>query len=168
MSHDTRLCVACLTRCLALIRGPCSPPGKADKRLDWIDTWKAMEQVYEANPNKVRAIGNYLPPCTARTKNASVDRHRSLERLCRILGPSIEGMQDRSGSQPSGASSVSGVYPFHAMSLYDPPTGPCPNQTFRPPARNTESPSLPIHPLARMGHPCLPIQSSSSWPKYMT
>jgi glycerol 2-dehydrogenase (NADP+) len=36
-----------------------SPPslGKADKSIDWLDTWKEMENVYLANKDKVRAIG---------------------------------------------------------------------------------------------------------------
>jgi len=31
--------------------------GKADKSLNWIDTWKKMEAIYEKNKDKVRAIG---------------------------------------------------------------------------------------------------------------
>ncbi|KDQ14555.1 hypothetical protein BOTBODRAFT_345685 [Botryobasidium botryosum FD-172 SS1] len=31
--------------------------GTPDKRLDWLDTWKRMEEVYEKNRDKVRAIG---------------------------------------------------------------------------------------------------------------
>jgi len=36
-----------------------SPPslGVADKSIDWVDTWKEMENVYLANKDKVRAIG---------------------------------------------------------------------------------------------------------------
>jgi len=30
---------------------------KADKSLNWLDTWKAMEKVYQAHPEKVKAIG---------------------------------------------------------------------------------------------------------------
>jgi diketogulonate reductase-like aldo/keto reductase len=26
-------------------------------QLDWLDTWKKMERVYKANPEKIRAIG---------------------------------------------------------------------------------------------------------------
>jgi len=29
----------------------------ADKSIDWIDTWKKMEEVYKAHPDKVKAIG---------------------------------------------------------------------------------------------------------------
>lgn len=29
----------------------------ADKTLDWLDTWKSMENVYLANRDKVKAIG---------------------------------------------------------------------------------------------------------------
>jgi glycerol 2-dehydrogenase (NADP+) len=28
-----------------------------DRSLDWLDTWKKMERVYKANPEKIRAIG---------------------------------------------------------------------------------------------------------------
>lgn len=31
--------------------------GGPDKSLDWLDTWKGMEQVYLNNPDKVKAIG---------------------------------------------------------------------------------------------------------------
>ncbi|KZT62095.1 Aldo/keto reductase [Calocera cornea HHB12733] len=31
--------------------------GKADKSINWIDTWKKMEAIYEKNKDKVRAIG---------------------------------------------------------------------------------------------------------------
>ncbi|GBE83967.1 Glycerol 2-dehydrogenase (NADP(+)) [Sparassis crispa] len=31
--------------------------GKADKSHNWIDTWLAMEKIYKAHPEKVRAIG---------------------------------------------------------------------------------------------------------------
>jgi glycerol 2-dehydrogenase (NADP+) len=31
--------------------------GKADKGHDWVDTWKTMEDLYLANPNKLKAIG---------------------------------------------------------------------------------------------------------------
>lgn len=31
--------------------------GKADKEWDWLDTWRAMEKIYENNKDKVRAIG---------------------------------------------------------------------------------------------------------------
>lgn len=31
--------------------------GKADKSLDWLDTWKTMEKLYQAHPDKLKAIG---------------------------------------------------------------------------------------------------------------
>lgn len=31
--------------------------GKADKAHDWLDTWKAMEELYLANPRHIKAIG---------------------------------------------------------------------------------------------------------------
>ncbi|KAH9852383.1 Aldo/keto reductase [Lenzites betulinus] len=36
---------------------PMTKDGKADKAYDWLDTWKEMERVYKANPDKVKAIG---------------------------------------------------------------------------------------------------------------
>ncbi|KAI0045014.1 Aldo/keto reductase [Auriscalpium vulgare] len=36
---------------------PMTKDGKADKSINWIDTWKEMEKVYKAHPEKVRAIG---------------------------------------------------------------------------------------------------------------
>lgn len=34
-----------------------TPDFKADKTLNWIDTWKALEKVYRDHPEKVKAIG---------------------------------------------------------------------------------------------------------------
>ena len=31
--------------------------GKADKTRDWRDTWRELEAVYKAHPDKVKAIG---------------------------------------------------------------------------------------------------------------
>ena len=36
---------------------PMTTDGKADKSINWIDTWKGMEKVYKENPDKVKAIG---------------------------------------------------------------------------------------------------------------
>ncbi|KAI0078636.1 Aldo/keto reductase [Panus rudis PR-1116 ss-1] len=36
---------------------PMTKDGKADKSLNWIDTWKKMEKIYKEHPDKVRAIG---------------------------------------------------------------------------------------------------------------
>ena len=36
---------------------PMTKDGKADKERDWLDTWKDMERVYKAHPDKVKAIG---------------------------------------------------------------------------------------------------------------
>ncbi|KZS87258.1 Aldo keto reductase [Sistotremastrum niveocremeum HHB9708] len=36
---------------------PMTKDWKADKEHDWLDTWKAMEEVYKSNPDKVKAIG---------------------------------------------------------------------------------------------------------------
>jgi glycerol 2-dehydrogenase (NADP+) len=39
---------------------PMTKEWKADKSLNWIDTWKEMERVYRAHPEKVKAIGVHL------------------------------------------------------------------------------------------------------------
>lgn len=31
--------------------------GKADKSVNWLDTWKEMEKLYKAHPDKIKAIG---------------------------------------------------------------------------------------------------------------
>jgi len=36
---------------------PMTVDGKADKSHNWIDTWLAMEKIYKAHPEKVKAIG---------------------------------------------------------------------------------------------------------------
>lgn len=36
---------------------PMTRDGKADKGHDWLDTWKAMEDLYVAYPDKLKAIG---------------------------------------------------------------------------------------------------------------
>ncbi len=33
---------------------------KADKSLNWLDTWRDIENVYRKHPEKVKAIGVYL------------------------------------------------------------------------------------------------------------
>lgn len=41
-----------------------TPEYKADKSVDWLDTWKSMEEVYAQHPDKVKAIGTSIPPMT--------------------------------------------------------------------------------------------------------
>jgi len=36
---------------------PMTPEYKADKSIDWIDTWKEMERLFKAHPDKLKAIG---------------------------------------------------------------------------------------------------------------
>jgi len=36
---------------------PMTTDWKADKSHDWLDTWKSMEEIYKAHPDKVKAIG---------------------------------------------------------------------------------------------------------------
>jgi glycerol 2-dehydrogenase (NADP+) len=36
---------------------PMTPEYKADKSVDWLDTWKSMEKLYKAHPDKLKAIG---------------------------------------------------------------------------------------------------------------
>lgn len=33
---------------------------KADKSLNWLDTWKEIENVYRKHPEKIKAIGMHL------------------------------------------------------------------------------------------------------------
>jgi hypothetical protein len=33
---------------------------KADKSLNWLDTWRSIEKVYREHPEKVKAIGVHL------------------------------------------------------------------------------------------------------------
>lgn len=44
---------------LWLMHWPCpmTKEGKPDKEIDWLDTWKEMERVFKAHPDKVKAIG---------------------------------------------------------------------------------------------------------------
>jgi len=43
---------------LWLMHWPCPmKAGKPDRTLNWLDTWKGMEAVFKAHPDKVRAIG---------------------------------------------------------------------------------------------------------------
>jgi hypothetical protein len=43
---------------LGLMHWPAPMVGSgADKTVDWLDTWKSMEKLYEANPDKIKAIG---------------------------------------------------------------------------------------------------------------
>lgn len=36
---------------------PMTREWKADKSVNWIDTWKSMELLYKEYPNKLKAIG---------------------------------------------------------------------------------------------------------------
>ena len=47
------------TLCAGLMHwpAPMTKDGKPDKERDWLDTWKDMERVYKAHPEKVKAIG---------------------------------------------------------------------------------------------------------------
>ncbi|KAF8521007.1 NADP-dependent oxidoreductase domain-containing protein [Gautieria morchelliformis] len=53
------------TLCDIIAEGP-------DKSIDWLDTWKKMEEIYKAHPDKVRAIGvsNFYVPYLERLLNA--------------------------------------------------------------------------------------------------
>ncbi|KAL1948822.1 hypothetical protein VTO73DRAFT_10628 [Trametes versicolor] len=44
---------------LWLMHWPCpmTKEGKPDREIDWLDTWKEMERVFKAHPDKVKAIG---------------------------------------------------------------------------------------------------------------
>ncbi|KAK7462897.1 hypothetical protein VKT23_007475 [Stygiomarasmius scandens] len=36
---------------------PMTKDGKADKSIDWLDTWRGMVSLYKAHPDKIKAIG---------------------------------------------------------------------------------------------------------------
>ncbi|KAF9073067.1 Aldo keto reductase [Rhodocollybia butyracea] len=36
---------------------PMTTDGKADKSIDWLDTWHEMEKLYKSHPDKIKAIG---------------------------------------------------------------------------------------------------------------
>ncbi|KAF9004813.1 Aldo keto reductase [Cyathus striatus] len=52
---------------------PMTPEYKADKSVDWLDTWKSMEKLFKENPSKLKAIG---------VSNFSVEY---LERLLKVV-----------------------------------------------------------------------------------
>jgi glycerol 2-dehydrogenase (NADP+) len=61
---------------------PMTNEWKADKSLNWLDTWREIENVYRKHPEKVKAIGMHLrlgSKCLARLKWLRVDR--CLQRL---------------------------------------------------------------------------------------
>jgi glycerol 2-dehydrogenase (NADP+) len=37
-----------------------TPDWKANKSLNWLDTWRRLEKVYREHPQKVKAIGVHL------------------------------------------------------------------------------------------------------------
>jgi len=39
--------------------------GGPDRLIDWLDTWKEMERVFGAHPDKVKAIGKLFSPSSA-------------------------------------------------------------------------------------------------------
>lgn len=41
---------------------PMTREGGPDHSIDWLDTWKAMEKLYEAHPDKIKAIGAVTVP----------------------------------------------------------------------------------------------------------
>jgi len=68
-----------------------TPPSKglANKDIDWLDTWKEMERVFKAHPDKVKAIGvsNFSVPYLKRLLEAAtvipavnqIENHPSLQ-----------------------------------------------------------------------------------------
>ena len=57
--------------------------GKADKGHDWLDTWKSMEDLYLAHPDKLRAIG---------VSNFSIDYLDRLLPVARVI-PSVNQVE---------------------------------------------------------------------------
>ena len=61
---------------------PMTVEGKPEKSINWINTWKEMEKLYKAHPEKLRAIGTYrfffwlpilLTPSLIGVSNVSVE-----------------------------------------------------------------------------------------------
>ncbi|KAG1902123.1 NADP-dependent oxidoreductase domain-containing protein [Suillus fuscotomentosus] len=55
---------------------PMTKDGQADKGHDWLDTWKAMEDLYLAHPEKLKAIG---------VSNFSVEYFERLLKVARVV-----------------------------------------------------------------------------------
>ena len=55
---------------------PSLPGNKPDREHNWIDTWKAMEAIYKAHPEKVRAIG---------VSNVSIDFFEPLLKAATVI-----------------------------------------------------------------------------------
>jgi len=55
---------------------PMTKEFKADKSLDWLDTWKTMEKLYEAHPDKIKAIG---------VSNVSVEYFERLLEVAKVV-----------------------------------------------------------------------------------
>lgn len=65
---------------------PMTKDGQADKEHDWLDTWKTMEDLYLAHPEKLKAIGQWPDfMCYLCTKNASGVSNFSVEYFERLL-----------------------------------------------------------------------------------
>jgi glycerol 2-dehydrogenase (NADP+) len=73
---------------------PMTRDGKnADKSIDWLDTWKHMERLYKAHPDKIKAIG---------VSNVSVEFMKKLLKIATVipavnqieLHPSCTGAQE--------------------------------------------------------------------------
>lgn len=84
-----------------------SPPslGKADKSIDWLDTWKEMEKVYLENKDKVRAIGVSLSFVSK--FNVIYLVIIGVQLLGTFLGTSSQGSESHSRCEPNRTSPVS-------------------------------------------------------------
>lgn len=68
--------------------------GKADKGHDWLNTWKAMEELYIAYPEKLKAIGKSRTSvwrhithvfCNTGVSNFSVEYLERLLKVARVI-----------------------------------------------------------------------------------
>jgi glycerol 2-dehydrogenase (NADP+) len=60
--------------------------GQPDKGHDWLDTWKTMEDLYLAHPEKLKAIGQWPKlTCYLCTNNVSGVSNFSVEYFERLL-----------------------------------------------------------------------------------
>lgn len=59
--------------------------GKPEKSINWLNTWKEMEKLYKAHPEKLRAIGTYRTFFLA-SNPVKYLLNRCLERLRRVPG----------------------------------------------------------------------------------
>lgn len=68
-----------------------------DLEHDWLDTWKSMEKLYEAHPDKLKAIGKYF---VLAHFLVCLSLSRCLQLLGPLLGEAAQGGQGHPCCQP--------------------------------------------------------------------